>query len=173
MPRITNRTVVTLIIVLTLLTLLFFIKFYFNNIDNNRIVYLYENALRWERILKKRCSTILGGNSSLPIIRLIYTKKIQNLYTEIQWVKSVKTFNFKCATEDAFLISKERRFHSPAILFIKLNLNKLVVEWRVKSSEYPHSSMHTPCQHPYTEDASLISRERRFHSPTILFIKMN
>ena len=51
------------------------------------------------------------------------------MYTEIQWIKNVETFNLKSATEDASLIARGRRFHSQTILFLKLNLNKLVLEW--------------------------------------------
>ena len=37
-----------------------------------------------------------------------------------------------CHRECFSRISRGRRFHSPTILFIKLNLNKLVPEWLVK-----------------------------------------
>ena len=88
-------------------------------------------------ILEKRHSTIQGGNSNLPIDLLInihtHTIKNQkNVYTKIQRVKNVETFNLKSSTDDAPLISKGRLFHSPTILFIKLNLNKLVLERLVK-----------------------------------------
>ena len=93
--------------------------------------------LKWEESSKKRHSTIQGGNSNLPIYLLtIFThthkKKIKNVYTEIQRVKNVETFNLKSSTDDAFLISRGRLFHSPTSLFIKLNLNKLVLERLVK-----------------------------------------
>ena len=50
------------------------------------------------RILKKRQSTIQGGNSKLPIDLLINTHthtNIKNIYTKIQRVKNVETFNLK------------------------------------------------------------------------------
>ena len=59
-------------------------------------------------------------------------KKIKNIYTQIRWVKNIETLNLKSATEDTSLMSRGKRFHSPTILFMKLNLNKLVLEWLVK-----------------------------------------
>ena len=61
-----------------------------------------------------------------------HNKKSKNVYPKIQRVKNVKNFNLKSSTYDASLISKGRLFHSPTILFIKLNLNKLVLERLVK-----------------------------------------
>ena len=91
--------------------------------------------LKWEESSKSATATIIGGNSDLPI----YLLKIYN-YTKIQRVKNVETFNLKSSTDDAPLISRGRLFHSPTILFIKLNLNKLVLERLVKRFEV---SMHT------------------------------
>ena len=51
------------------------------------------------------------------------------IHREIQWVKNVETFNLKSATENASVISTGKLFHFPTILFIKLNLNKLVLEY--------------------------------------------
>ena len=80
--------------------------------------------------------TIQGGNSYRPTNKYIYThtpkKKIKNVYTKIQRVKNLETFNSKSFTDDGSLISRGRLFHSPTILFIKLNLNKLVLERLVK-----------------------------------------
>ena len=47
------------------------------------------------RILKKRRSTIQGGNSNLPIdLLILHThKKNKNEYAEIQRVKNVETFS--------------------------------------------------------------------------------
>ena len=59
-------------------------------------------------------------------------KKIKNVYTKILRVENLETFNLKSSTEDASLISRGRLFHSPTILFVKLNLNKLVLERLVK-----------------------------------------
>ena len=76
------------------------------------------------RILKKRHSTIQGGNSKLPIDLLINThththKNIKNIYTKIQRVKNVETFNLKTSrTDDASLISRGRLFHSPTISIV-------------------------------------------------------
>ena len=63
---------------------------------------------------------------------LIYKKISKNVYTEIQRVKNVETFNLKSSTDNASLIPRGRLFHFPTILFIKLNLNKLVLERLVK-----------------------------------------
>ena len=70
------------------------------------------------RILKKRYSTILGGNSNLSIDLLNTESIMYNIYTEIQRVKKVETFNLKSATDDASLMSRGRLFHSPTILLI-------------------------------------------------------
>ena len=70
-------------------------------------------CVKMGRILKKRRSTVQGGNSNLPIDQLIYTKKIKNVYIEIQRVENVETFNLKSFTDDASLISRRRLFHSP------------------------------------------------------------
>ena len=75
------------------------------------------------RMPKKRHSTIQGGNSNLPTDLLINIhththtkkKKIKNVYTKVQRVKNVETFNFKSSTDDASLISRGRLFHSPTI----------------------------------------------------------
>lgn len=87
------------------------------------------------RTLKKRRST--SSRKLQPIYRPtnIHTKrkkKIKNVYTEIQRVKNVETFNLKSATYDATRISRGRLSHSPTILLIKLNLNKFVLEKLVK-----------------------------------------
>ena len=71
----------------------FLIKLYFNNNNNNKIS-LHENVLKWERFLKKRRSTILGGNSSLPINLLIYTRKnlkyiFNEKFNELKMLKPV------------------------------------------------------------------------------------
>ena len=55
--------------------------------------------------------------------------------TQIRWVKNVETFNLKSATEDTSLMSRGKQFHSPTILFMKLNLNELVLEWLVKTED--------------------------------------
>lgn len=91
--------------------------------------------LKWEESSKSAAAP-LAGNSNLSIDLLIYTqkekKKIKNVYTEIQRVKNVETFNLKSATYDATRISRGRLSHSPTILLIKLNLNKFVLEKLVK-----------------------------------------
>ena len=70
------------------------------------------------RVLKKCYSTILGGNSNLSIDLLNTESIMYNIYTEIQRVKKVETFNLKSATDDASLMSRGRLFHSPTILLI-------------------------------------------------------
>ena len=66
------------------------------------------------RILKKCHSTIQGGNSNLPLDLPINiqtnthktkTKKIKMVYTQIQIVNNVETFNLKSSTDDASLIN--------------------------------------------------------------------
>ena len=56
------------------------------------------------RILKKRCSTIQGGNSNFPIDLPINTgKKNQKcIYTvqKLEGLKNIETFNLQPATDD-------------------------------------------------------------------------
>ena len=64
------------------------------------------------RIFKKRHSTIQVGTSNLPTDLLIniyiYThqKKIKNVYTKVQRVKNLDTFNLKSSTDDDYSIPR-------------------------------------------------------------------
>ena len=106
----------------------FIILFSFNN--NNET--LRKNVLKWEEYSKS--ATAPFKEETQPTYRPTnkyrhtHTKKSKvPIYARIQRVQNVESFNFKSSTDDASLISRARLFHSSTILFIKLNLNKLVL----------------------------------------------
>ena len=91
------------------------------------------------RILKKRHRTIQGGNSNLPTDLLINIyihthtqKKIKNVYTKIQRVKNVETFNLKSSTCFSNIKRETISFPDYSLHKTKLILNKLGLERLVK-----------------------------------------
>ena len=108
----------------------FIISFDFNN--NNKI--FRKNVLKWEEYSKSATAPFKEETQPTyrPTNKYRHThththKKIKSVYARIQRVQNVESFNFKSSTDDASLISRARLFHSSTILFIKLNLNKLVL----------------------------------------------
>ena len=101
---------------------------YFNK-DEHTVQRSTKNSVERERVLKKRCSTILEENTKLPKI-ILYHILIYNRNNSII-AKNLKKINLKSATDDMRRRSSDidvRRFHSPTFPFTKLNFKKLVLE---------------------------------------------
>ena len=70
--------------------------------------------------------------------------------------KNLKTFDLKSTTEDACLISGERQFHSPTILFMKLNFNPLTPMPALTGRDEPWPFFHFWRHHFWPKLASSI-----------------
>ena len=102
----------------------------------------------------------------------IHTKKIKNVYTEIQRVKNVETFNLACLNASFFPLPHPLLLiFALALFFARAKRRKL--RFFVLCSTETLATQATFNLKSATDDASLISRGRLFHFPTILFIKLN